>query len=303
MALKKKEETESPETEAPELSKGDIEVDLSEPEEEDEPDVELEQPNGVPGTRREKKQARGRRFEEVDQRLTQAEQRAEAAERRANEAVEWARRGGGGTQQQEDPIDTESKRLEREERGLLAEFEAAKGRMTDPQHQEFIRRGREIEEGKYRVFYYREQRRNQPSQQQVQAQQEIQRFQTTYPDITSDPRYLTDCDGNYRRLVARGAAASWETIEKAVLETRSHFRLQNGHRAPDPSMRRKLQGSPKGASSAGGESPTIRLSKQDQEMALAAFPELVKKGGEAAAYKHYAKEVIQKRVMGKQKTA
>lgn len=109
-----------------------------------------------------------------------------------------------------------------------------------------------------------------------------------YPDVDLSPgsAHRRFADATCDRLIAAGARAGWETIDKAIEETRRQFRLG---KAPLPSAatRARFSGVSSGSSGAAAQSaPTkVELSKEERTMARAMWPKLKEKD----AFKEFAK--------------
>ncbi len=126
-----------------------------------------------------------------------------------------------------------------------------------------------------------------PAQPQNQHQNNMQvMLMARYPDVMSKGEHFQYADASYKRLIATGAPDNWDTIDKAMEETRRQFRLG---KAPPPSQATKARysgvGSGANGTASGGGSRKIELTKEDRVMARHAFPKLKQED----AYKAFAK--------------
>jgi hypothetical protein len=123
---------------------------------------------------------------------------------------------------------------------------------------------------------------------QADQQRQMQTMLTArYPDVMGTDQHFQYADATYKRLRAAGSPDNWDTIDKAMEETRRQFRLG---KSPPPSAATRARFSGVSAGASGSRDTQsgpvkIELTAADRVMARAAFPKLKPQ----ESYKEFAK--------------
>lgn len=276
-------------------ARGDgVEVDITEPDDDDDPETSVDDVPGAP-TRREKKQARKALRDEAEElREKSARLERELLEERAKRAeatgyAQGMRQATAGPAV--DPVDAELSQIVVQKRELGEQYaaEQAAGKVTPERYKEFLDRAERFNQRQQELITDKTLRKYRPNEQQLQAQENQRQLQARYPEVTADAKALGWAKARYDQLVLEGHPPGWETTDLAMNESKS--RHMPSARKPDPTMERRLQAQPRGAGAPASGGPTrVHLSVKDLEMAEAAFPKLSPR--EAA--KAYAKVVSKK---------
>lgn len=281
-----KETSEEPKEEPVVTHSGEgVEVDLTEPEADD------DEPEEPQLSRREKKAQRQSLREQAE-----ADREARlAAEQRAAYALGVAQTTIQQSQQRQQfkaPHEIEADSIFKERELLVQEFNLArqrnKGELTPEQEQDFKRRGYNLEERMAMNAVSRREAERQPPP-QVQHQHDLMAtLRARYPDVVGNPDAFQWALARYQTLVRHPnpkerATDDWNTTERVMQETREEFGMaQRSDRTPE---QRRFAGSPAGASGVSGETPKkILLNPEEKKRADAAYPHLA----EAERYKRYA---------------
>ncbi len=288
MAKKQVEAVEGDESEVKEVPRGGVEVNLDEPEADEEESVD-EDPAPRAPSRRDKKNARFKEFEEraarAEAEAAQARRDAQTLEQRLGYLAQHVQSGG---KPPPDPDELEIAAARKEQELLVREFQAdtAAGKLTPEKQEQYRQKGYELRERENRAMYRHEFRKNAPTAQQQQQYQARQQFQTRYPDVAANQRAGTWVMARFQQRVTEGQPDDWSTMDRVVEEARGMGGRQG---RTDETLQRKYAGNGPGASGGNGAPRgNVTLNAQDKDMADAAYPHLPPE----KRYAHFAKKVL-----------
>jgi len=242
---------------------------------------------------REDKDRLERENQELKARADQAILQAQQATTYAQQAVQYSQQNQPRHGYSNDPIDHAAGLLARERKVLNQEYqnryaEAGRRPISAEEQQAFEARAEELEQRNVQIGVARALRAQglgQHNPQQTQA--DVLRIQITqkYPEASQHQAALVYADGVQKQLVATGAQPySQDTIDKSMDAAERQFRLgkyKNGvPQTPSPQMRERLQGSPRGGGSGGGEKSEgqVVMTKEMRKMANAAYGHIKDEG-------------------------
>lgn len=250
-------------------------------------DDESDESDGEEGaqqqTRSEKKRNRWREHADRANKLSEelaAERAAREAESKANQAavqaaLEQSRQAlaalaaqqqAGQKQNQPDPLDEQEAQARREEQNVYREYEIRTRDQKNPlTREEQAAYEKRLQDARDKITDVRVERKvrslPQAQQQNVNPAVEAIRAQITlrHPELSSNQQAQLHADGIWRTMIAAGKPNDWTTIEAALEETDKAFKFGKHKNAdvprPDPSLKDKLQGQPRGGAANGAEAP------------------------------------------------
>lgn len=294
-----KDETEEKEPEIEKEPEGPEEVPVDPEETDDDEDDEPEPAAARGPTRAEKRASRKNYYREQKEGRERAEREAlelktqlAQAQAAAAQAQAWAHQqlSQAGQQRQPDPYETEESRLDKEYDLVEANYRNRlndKARpMTPEEQREFQKQAREIESKRIDLRVARRVQGMQPQQTNpMEAHLHLR-----YPEVMRDQAAFMFADGEARKIQAttRQQQLTLEQVEAIMDQTEQRFRLgryrnaaqvQQQQRAPDPSLRQKLQSPGRGASggSTEGVKRSVAVTPKMVSRARAVFPHMAKK--------------------------
>lgn len=115
-------------------------------------------------------------------------------------------------------------------------------------------------------------------------------IQSEFPDVLSHRGQggtnvaFQWADARYRQLLAEGKPTDLSTVRQAMTEAAGHFNTRPQQRPAPTATDQARLGGVSAQAGARGNDRSISLDKDQQRMALAAYPDLVESKGENAAY-------------------
>lgn len=314
MAAKKKIEGNGATVSEQDPDDGAVEVDLSS-EEDDEGGEEDEGPEGDEPTqpRSPRAQRRAQRFKETRE--------AEEANRREVERLRTEHAHATGMlqalQQQRQPSQeqnsqqAEEERINREWEDIHTAFRAERdnGTLTPERETQYIQRARDIEKRKIQLYAGGGQQQLTPQQVMMLAQRAT--LMNRYGDVLGHQQAGQYALGLLQTRRAAGEQDSEALFDEIAEDARRRFGLASQVRrpAPSPSIKAKFSGVSSGgrgaSESSNGNGSTMKLSKDDQKMAMTMFGK--QKDGrprkQADAFRLYAANIAKQRAKRGEKIA
>lgn len=254
-----------------------VEIDVEAAEEELEGKVE------TAATRESRAERRRNRYREAQERESAANKRAEDAERRYGEMQQMLQqhlRAVAPQQPQapkEEPLAAELKSLFKEQDLLYRDYNANRERLTAAEHEDFARKGRELQERMLDISTKKTLKEmgigRAPDEKQVRAAIFKQEMEVKHGDVMGDERKRMYADGVWRQLIAEGRQDDWDTMDECMERTRRKFGMPSKtRRAPSESYKSKLTGAGRGAGASGADkSQVVTMGKEYQIMADEAY--------------------------------
>lgn len=196
-----------------------------------------------------------------------------------------------------DPLETELDKVMHEQDVLYQSYQQRAASLSPAEHEAFTKKARDLQRKMLLLGGQMAVRKEGGAQdpQQMRRAMVAERMMQDHGDVISDEKKRMYADGEWRRLVARGAPDNWDTVEKAMEATRDAFGMQRKRPvAPSASLKSKLSGVSKGAGGGAGEGrTTVTMTESYKRMADAMYPSIKDKG---ARYRLWANKVGRKLV-------
>lgn len=237
-------------------------------------------------SRWEKKQERKRLRDEADdlrkENARLREEREERTARAAESTLEMTRaaieRLGNGGKEAPDPFEQQMAQVMNAEESVIAEYNALNtaGQLTDAHKTRLQARARQVERAKLDVAVRQTMAREgiqRVDPEQASREARAAALRDEYSDVYADKRAVQFADGEFNKLVARGAdVKSKKTFDLAMKAARAEFKLGTRERSDEDLDvdRRRFSGQSKAAGGAGGRtSKAISIKKGSSEWAMA----------------------------------
>lgn len=205
----------------------------------------------------------------------------------AHQATVWAQQIAqqAPQQTQKDPIDEAEDLVKRERSVLFAEYQArvSKGVPPPEEQAKYEERAQALERRATEIQVARTVRNMglaPQNPQQAQREAFVANLRQRYPEVMASPAALTFAGGIQAQLKARGRG-EWDAdvIDEAMTGAEKEFRIgkhkttQRQTREPDPVLRDRYAGAPRGSSGGSrGEGPQkVSMTKEMRKMANAAY--------------------------------
>lgn len=284
MAAKKKNEEEIKEPAAKEPEQEDdgaVEVDVA-PEGGDDDEGD-DGPDDGDDARPPRQQRRSNRFREFKEKAETAHQESLRLKAERDQAMSMLNQlqQGQQVQQFEQQAQAEIGKIQREWEDIHVAYRAERdaGTLTPEKEAQYIERARDIDERKTVAVMRKHGMGGQglnPHQVRALAQREM--LMSRYGDVLQNQQTMRYALGVLETRRANGEQDSEALYDEIAEETRRRFGLQSQVRRPPPSVAQKQRFSGVSAGANGmrtngnGNGSTMRLTKDDQKMALEMFP-------------------------------
>jgi hypothetical protein len=257
-------------------AEGKVVVDMTEPDDEEETTPEKDGPS-----REEKKKNRYR------ERVAEARAEKERADRleqenrafrdmmseQTNISREMLHTIKRSQPQQDDPLNAEYKGLQKKRDELNREYQSlyqsSKGQLSPDVYQSYQQRYVALEDD-MRITAGRIGARDAMPRQDPQREAAMKAelfIRARHPDVTSHPQADQYAQNIYKAYVSAGEPVGWETLDKAMEDTRKRFRMTSSRGAPSSDLKRKFASSPNGGTRSNEEPDSEELDRDEMNMA------------------------------------
>ena len=247
-------------------------------------------------TRKDRRAQRGRdRYEEVAQEARRAREEAERYRREMDELRTQIARGfdevrRGPQRTEEDPYKSKLEDIRREQESIQSAFRAGNVSSND-EIERLRRRYYELEDRRTEVIEERLESRiaQKYAQQEPRGgSHEAAVLQAEFPEVVADQRAMRYAVGLYQQYVAEGKPGNLTTSREVMRKAAERFGLGAPVIPPQPSENQRLKYGAVPAQAGAKAAPSgVRLTKDQQRMAVAAYPSL----SEEEAYTKWVRDI------------